>query len=405
MSHLIMRRLIIPFHRKNDEVWLELFDQYPRSAERFFQKFAHLKQWIWLEGLTLSHFNALQKVFEACCHGFSFLFQDEGDRKVILLLEDSPQRWELLFVALEKSELSDLGKELRQAWVPLTTPPLAWDFGDRQLSFEEGQSYIMGIVNVTPDSFSDGGHFLASEQAVAHALKLFEDGATIVDIGGESTRPQADFVPVEEEIKRVIPVIEGIKRYKKDALISIDTRKKEVAEAALEAGAKIVNDVSMLRFDPHLAKLVAAHDAFLILMHSRQSPKNMQEAPYYRILWQEICAELKKSLQLAVELGVAREKIAIDPGIGFGKRFQDNCRILREFSILNSFGLPLVIGTSRKSFIGQVLDSPAHDRLEGSLATIAIARQYGAHILRVHDVLETRRFLDMLDAIWRPSIR
>ncbi|HAA56406.1 MAG TPA: dihydropteroate synthase [Myxococcales bacterium] len=260
----------------------------------------------------------------------------------------------------------------------------------------------MGIVNVTPDSFSDGGAFLRRERAVEHALRLIDEGAELLDIGGESTRPGALPVSAEEERERVIPVIQDLVDRGVSVPISVDTYKASVADTALQEGADVVNDISMLRFDPQLADVVAAHGAYMMLMHSRHVPQDMQKQPHYHSLWGELLGELEDAISSAVGAGVSREHIAVDPGIGFGKRQIDNLRILRELPVLRSFGLPVVVGASRKSFIGRILDEPATQRLEGSLAAAAVSSIHGAHFIRVHDVAETSKLLRVLEAIRRP---
>lgn len=260
------------------------------------------------------------------------------------------------------------------------------------------RTYLMGILNVTPDSFSDGGKFLSPEDAIKQALIMAEQGADIIDVGGESTRPGADSIPVEEELKRVIPVIEEIVK-KTDIPISIDTYKSEVATWALDAGAEMVNDISALRFDPEMKKIISKYNIPVILMHIKGTPKNMQINPHYNNVIQEISDYLKESIQMAEDSGIAKDKIIIDPGIGFGKRVKDNLEILRNLNKFTSLGKPIILGLSRKSFIGKVLDLPLDQRLEGSLAASAVAILNGAKILRVHDVKESKRAAQMVDAI------
>jgi dihydropteroate synthase len=284
----------------------------------------------------------------------------------------------------------------RQAFA-LSPPP--WIIRGRPLAWEERPA-IMGILNCTPDSFSDGGRFFHPEAAIECGLRLIEEGAQILDIGGESTRPGAEPVEEAEEMRRVLPVIEGLRRYHLTLPLSIDTYKARTAEAALEAGADIINDISGLRFDPRLARVAAQKDAFLILMHSRHTPQKMQERPYYKHLWLEILSELSQARDLALQAGVSPQQIALDPGIGFGKRDRDNFRILREIPAMRGLQHPILIGASRKSFLGRLLqeDDP-QKRLESSLATASYAALAGTQILRVHDVAPTRKMLDTLAAI------
>lgn len=262
------------------------------------------------------------------------------------------------------------------------------------------RTHLMGILNVTPDSFSDGGKFFKVEEAVGRGIKMAEEGADIIDIGGESTRPGSDPITIEEELSRVIPVIEALLK-EIDIPISIDTYKSEVAKRALEAGAEMINDISALRFDPKMKEVAKEYQVPIVLMHIKGTPKNMQENPYYEDVFTEITEYLKQSIEIAEKAGIDREKIIIDPGIGFGKRLEDNLNILKnlkKFSILNC---PIMIGPSRKSFIGKILDLPVEERLEGSLAALAVSIMNGANIVRVHDVKESKRVVGLVDAILR----
>jgi len=260
------------------------------------------------------------------------------------------------------------------------------------------RTHIMGILNVTPDSFSDGGRFYKFDDAVRQGMKMAEEGADILDVGGESTRPGSHPVSLEEELSRVIPVIESLTQ-RLDVPISIDTYKAKVAQEALNAGAQMINDISALRYDPEMKKMAAQHDVPVALMHIQGTPRTMQEHPWYEDVIGEITDYLKESIQIATDAGIGREKIIIDPGIGFGKRLKDNLNILKnlkEFSILNC---PILIGCSRKSFIGKILNLPMEERLEGSLAALAVAVMNGAHMVRVHDVKESKRVASLVDAI------
>lgn len=257
----------------------------------------------------------------------------------------------------------------------------------------------MGILNVTPDSFSDGGEFDAVESAVERAKQMIEDGAAIIDIGGESSRPGAEPVSAEEERQRVVPVIEAIRKVSQIA-ISIDTCKVEVAKAALETGADIINDISALRFDPKMADLAAQSKAPVVLMHMLGTPRTMQENPQYGDVVNEINVLFDERIAFAVSRGIARDKLILDPGIGFGKRPIDNVTILSRLKEFHRHNLPLLVGASRKSFIG-VLDSgaPVDHRLGGSLAAAVWAAINGAAIIRVHDVRETVQALSVLKAV------
>lgn len=266
------------------------------------------------------------------------------------------------------------------------------------------RSYIMGILNVTPDSFSDGGFYFNEKKAIEHGLRLVQEGADIIDIGGESTRPGSDPVSVEEELRRTIPVIKVLSR-EINIPISIDTYKAEVARRALEAGATMVNDISGLRFDPDMPKVVAEYDVPVVIMHIKGRPKDMQFNPSYEALIPEIMDYLRISMRLAIKFGVREDRIIIDPGIGFGKTFEHNLKILnnlKEFTLLEK---PVAIGVSRKAFIGKILgDLPPMERLEGTAASVAIAIYNGANIVRVHDVKEIVKVARVVDSIMRERI-
>lgn len=268
------------------------------------------------------------------------------------------------------------------------------------------RTLIMGILNVTPDSFSDGGRFFSVDDAVVQAEKMISEGADIIDVGGESTRPGGEPISVEEEIKRVVPVIEELSR-RFNTPVSVDTTKSEVARAALDAGASIVNDVSALRFDFYVADAVARAGAGLVLMHSRGTPATMHRLPPVADIMEEVVSSLRASVHMAERRGVKRESIVIDPGIGFGKSQSQNLELIARLDeLLAAFpDYPLLIGTSRKSFIGRILadesgtPAPASERLYGTLATVAIAVFNGAHIVRVHDVKPTHDALRIADLI------
>ena len=257
---------------------------------------------------------------------------------------------------------------------------------------------IMGILNVTPDSFSDGGKFKSHDQAIGHAVKMIKEGANIIDIGGESTRPGAKAVQLEEELMRIIPIIEAI-RLKSDCLISIDTYKSKVAEAALDAGADMVNDISGLTFDHNMASLVAERNVPVIIMHIKGKPGDMQKNPNYDNLIKEIKAFFEVQIAIAKKAGIDSGNIILDPGIGFGKRLEDNFEIIRELGQISTMGYPVLLGPSRKSFIGFTLDLPIEERIEGTLASITAGVINGARIVRVHDIRATRRTLTITEKI------
>jgi dihydropteroate synthase len=270
--------------------------------------------------------------------------------------------------------------------------------GGRQLPLS--RPLIMGVLNVTPDSFSDGGHFAAFSDAVEHALRMERESADIIDIGGESTRPGAEPVSAEEEMERAIPVIQKL-REQTDIPISIDTYKAMTAEAALEAGADMVNDISALRFDPDMAELIATKKVPLTLMHMLGTPRNMQKNPRYDNCVEEVARFFKERIDFCIKSGIDKSKLILDPGIGFGKRLCDNLEVLSGLRTFKQFALPLLVGVSRKSFIGMLhpVDSEAHRRLGGSLAAVVAAVINGTDIVRVHDVAETVEALKVIQAI------
>jgi dihydropteroate synthase len=263
-----------------------------------------------------------------------------------------------------------------------------------------GRTAIMGIVNVTPDSFSDGGAFFDPAAAIDHGLRLAGEGADILDVGGESTRPGADPVPEQEEVRRVVPVVRELAA-RSGVPVSIDTTKAAVAEAALAAGATIVNDVSALRLDPRLGGVVARSGAALVIMHMQGTPRTMQQAPHYDDLLGEVIAELAAGIRRAAAAGVDPGQVLVDPGIGFGKSLEHNLELLGRLGELESLGRPILVGPSRKAFIGRLLDLPAAERIEGTIAACCSAADRGAHVVRVHDVGPVRRALRVTDAILR----
>jgi dihydropteroate synthase len=279
-----------------------------------------------------------------------------------------------------------------------------WKLARRSIPYGQ-RTLIMGVLNVTPDSFSDGGKFFSIETAVAHADQMINEGADLIDIGGESTRPGSDLVSEEEELRRVVPVI-GELAARISVPISIDTTKSPVARAALAAGAEIVNDISGLRFDPAIADAVRNASAGLVLMHSRGIPKTMQKLTPVDDIMSEVTSGLQKSLSVAEERGVARASIAIDPGLGFGMTGEQNLEVIAKLDQLaRAFpDLPLLIGPSRKSFLGKLLNgAPADERLHGTIASVAASVMNGAHILRVHDVKAAVEAVKIADAIREKS--
>jgi dihydropteroate synthase len=260
------------------------------------------------------------------------------------------------------------------------------------------RTWIMGVLNVTPDSFSDGGLYLDAGRAAARAQEILAEGADIIDVGGESTRPGAAPVDEQEELGRVAPLIRRLRK-ETDALISVDTTKAAVAAAALDEGADIVNDISALRFDPLMARTVAREHAGLVLMHMQGTPETMQVRPRYRDVVDEVRDFLKERLEAAAEAGIPAGQVIVDPGIGFGKTAEHNLALIDGLGALARLERPILVGVSRKAFLGRILDRPADDRLEGTLSAAVLAADRGAHILRVHDVGAVRRAAAVADAV------
>lgn len=260
----------------------------------------------------------------------------------------------------------------------------------------------MGVLNVTPDSFSDGGLYFYSQKAVERGLEIVAEGADILDVGGESSRPGSEPISSKEEIKRIVPVISRLRK-ETEVLISVDTTKEEVARAALDEGADIINDISSFRFDSSLLQLVARRKVPVVLMHMKGIPKSMQVNPSYEDLFSEIKNFFKQRISNVLSSGIAEEKIIIDPGIGFGKRFQDNLALIKNLQFLEEFNRPLLIGPSRKSFLGQILNLPPLERVEGTIASSVLSILHGAHILRVHDVKAVKRAIQVTEAIMNQS--
>ena len=265
------------------------------------------------------------------------------------------------------------------------------------------KTVVMGVLNVTPDSFSDGGKYLNVRQAVEHALQMQRDGADIVDIGAESTRPGSEEIPVAEELARLLPVLESV-RGKLKIPISVDTQNAAVAEIAIGAGAAMINDVSGLRHDPRLAEVVARHGVPLILMHMRGTPRTMQKLPFAKDVMKDVLNGLRNSASIARKAGIAKNKIIVDPGIGFGKSFEQNYELLAKLNEIAKLGYPLLVGTSRKGFLGKTLarngePAPAEKRIWGTAATVTASILGGAHIVRVHDVAEMAQVARVADCV------
>jgi dihydropteroate synthase len=315
-----------------------------------------------------------------------------------VLLIGTRSQYHKLILKLKQQyfNLSKLGEKIENALKCFDRSSWTIHCGTHRLEIGK-KTLIMGILNITPDSFSDGGSFLSAEDAIDQAKRMQDEGADIIDIGGESTRPGAKMVTEEEEKNRVIPIIEKLQSL--NIPISIDTYKSTVADAALKAGACMVNDISGLRFDPNIAGVAAKHRAAVVIMHIKGNPRSMQDNPQYRDVIGEITSYLRESIDIAVQAGISEEAIIVDPGIGFGKTIAHNLHILKNLSELRVFGLPILIGTSRKSLIGDILSLPVHERIEGTAATVAVSIINGVSIIRVHDVQTMSRVARMTDAI------
>lgn len=273
---------------------------------------------------------------------------------------------------------------------------------DRTIRLGE-RTLLMGVLNVTPDSFSDGGKYLDVDRAVERAIEIEHEGADILDVGAESTRPGSKRVPYEEEVHRLVPVLERLKG-RVSIPISVDTYKSEVAARALKLGASLINDVSGGRWDPRMLELAARFPAPLVLMHMRGDPASWKRLSPRRAVVQSVLRELREMIERARESGISGRRILVDPGIGFGKNAEENVKILGRLDEFGSLGYPVCIGTSRKSFLGKVLQQPVSDRLMGTAATVAIAVLKGAHVVRVHDVAESTAVVRVADAILKGKI-
>ncbi len=260
------------------------------------------------------------------------------------------------------------------------------------------KTYTMGILNLTPDSFSDGGNYYEVEEAVKRAKLMVKEGADIIDLGAESTRPGATYIEEEEELKRILPVVSRLVK-EIDIPISIDTYKSKVAEECLKLGAHIINDIKGLKGDPNMANVISKYNAPVIIMHIKGTPKNMQKNPHYEDLIMEIKESLGESIEIAKAAGIDLNKVILDPGIGFGKTFENNLEIINKISEFKKMGYPILVGASRKGFIGDILGSPPLERVEGNLAVAAITAYEGAGIIRVHEVAETVKTLKLVDAL------
>jgi dihydropteroate synthase len=356
-----------------------------------------------LTGLTRTEGRFLQGLFEASTAPGREEFPvwvggDARTRPGSGLLSGRREHFERLVTAARAdAELAELAGALARVLEVGRPAPLT--LGGRTFAFGE-RTYVMGVVNVTPDSFSDGGRFFSTEAAVAHGLALAEAGADLLDVGGETTRPGSRPVPWEEELARVLPVVEAL-RARTQVPLSVDTTKAAVAREALRAGAALINDISGFTFDAELPRVVAEAGAACCLMHLQGTPETMQQAPRYEDVVDEVLDFLEAGVGRAVAAGVPRERILVDPGIGFGKTFGHNLYLLRRLNDLRVLGLPVLVGTSRKGFLGALTGGrPASERLAATLGSVAaVAALGGADLVRVHDVAEARDALAVADAL------
>jgi dihydropteroate synthase len=306
-------------------------------------------------------------------------------------------------LAPSTSPLRQIGAALERAVRLQDEAPRRLEVGDTGLALQ-GRTYVMGILNVTPDSFSDGGLYLQPQQAVKRAEEILAEGADLLDVGGASSRPGAEPTPAEVELQRVIPVVRDIvQRY--DARVSVDTYRASVAEAALDVGAVMINDISALRFDAGMAPLLARRQAAVVLMHMRGTPRTMQQGPAYRHVIDEVYTFLAQRLQYAMQQGIPRQRIAVDPGVGFGKGMRHNLELLQGLEHFQSLGQALLVGISRKSFLGRMLRREVWERLEGSMASAIYAALRGAALVRVHDVGPTVQAMRLVEALQTPAGR
>jgi dihydropteroate synthase len=348
-------------------------------------------------GLTFKFFHLSENSFEFLKNFFEIKkypqWSDPGDKQAIIA---SFPNWSSIREITANLEFSQFPEISAVSDIQEKLERNSWEYSIGEKKFKIDRPMIMGILNVTPDSFSDGGKFTEPEAAINHACKMVDEGADIIDIGAESTRPGSLPVSIEEEWNRIFPVLKKV-RQKISQPISIDTCKSEIVRRAFEEGADIVNDVSALRLDPEMAKIVAGYKAPMILMHMQGTPKDMQKNPVYENLLEEIFEFFIKQVEYAQSNGI--EQIILDPGIGFGKRYEDNFELIRRLPEFRILGFSLLFGTSRKSFIGRALDKNVEERIFGTMATAAIGAINGANILRVHDVREIKDVISITEAI------
>jgi len=374
------------------------FDLSAEDMEKIADTFLYCT--IKLEGVDTRAANLMKSYLETLGGGIAMSrgAHDYTVRETDVLITGSRRTLQILAARL-KGEPYGLDAVSGEIMACTTAGNRTISWGSRTLDFTH-KTYVMGILNCTPDSFYPSSRAATIKDAMRSAHEMISEGVDIVDVGGESTRPGAEAVPLEEEIRRVIPVIQAL-REDSDVIISVDTRKKEVAGRALDAGADIINDISGLRHNEELARLVARRRVPVVLMHMRGTPKTMQKNPFYKNTISEILRELQPSIAAAIGAGIAPEMIIIDPGIGFGKRSQDNLRIIKELASLKSLKFPILVGLSRKGFIGEILDRPVEKRLIGTVTANTLAVLNGANIIRVHDVADAVEMVKIIDSIRR----
>ncbi|MGA2379179.1 MAG: dihydropteroate synthase, partial [Spirochaetia bacterium] len=370
------------------------FDLSAEDMEKIADTFLYCT--IKLEGVDTRAANLMKSYLETLGGGIAMSrgAHDYTVRETDVLITGSRRTLQILAARL-KGEPYGLDAVSGEIMACTTAGNRTISWGSRTLDFTH-KTYVMGILNCTPDSFYPSSRAATIKDAMRSAHEMISEGVDIVDVGGESTRPGAEAVPLEEEIRRVIPVIQAL-REDSDVIISVDTRKKEVAGRALDAGADIINDISGLRHNEELARLVARRRVPVVLMHMRGTPKTMQKNPFYKNTISEILRELQPSIAAAIGAGIAPEMIIIDPGIGFGKRSQDNLRIIKELASLKSLKFPILVGLSRKGFIGEILDRPVEKRLIGTVTANTLAVLNGANIIRVHDVADAVEMVKIID--------
>ena len=380
---------IKPVHLSSKSKIIHYQNKYNLDPDLFWQD-----QYVFeLSGYSSTQKNILNSIYKKTSPLFTI--HEQSELKSILL-HFFKRNWsdeKLDDLLAEEKEIDAFFKLAYEFFSDRNKP--VWEFEGKKLNFNRSP-FIMGILNITPDSFSDGGQFSGINEAVDHALSMIEAGADIIDIGGESTRPDSEPVSIHEEMNRVLPVIEKIRQHS-DIRISIDTYKSEVAEAAIAAGADIVNDISGCIFDERMPEIIRTHNVPIIIMHIKGTPKNMQMNPEYDDVCLEVFQFLSNQVQILKENGI--DKMAVDPGIGFGKRLEDNLKIINNLESLKFLCQPILIGASRKSFLGHVLNKKVDQRLYGSLSVAILSALKGVDIIRVHDVAETKDVLKIIEAI------